>query len=146
MVQYKNIINTYYMNSKKQIIYIFGNPLLEYDNTPLKLQTALSNTFSDIDFIEIDPNENLHPTNGKLTIIDTIADIDDVIIIDNMDDIDSIERNPNYSLHDLDLGFTLKLLKKIGSLKEILIFGVPQNIKKQDALKQLINLIQNANL
>lgn len=134
------------MTHQKQIIYIFGNPLLEYDNTPLKLHTALSDTFADIDFIEIDPNENLHPVDGKLTIIDTVADIDDVLIIDNMGDIDSIERNPNYSLHDLDLGFTLKLLKKIGSLKEILIFGVPQNIKKQDALDQLIILIKNANI
>ncbi|MEA3322629.1 MAG: hypothetical protein U9Q12_00215 [Patescibacteria group bacterium] len=134
------------MNHQKQIIYIFGNPLLKYDNTPLKLQTALQNTFANIDFIEIDPNENLRPMNGKLTIIDTVADIDNVIIIDNMDDIDSIERNPNYSLHDLDLGFTLKLLKKIGTLKEILIFGVPQNITKQDALDQLIILIKDANL
>lgn len=134
------------MTHQKQKIYIFGNPLLEYDNIPLKLHTALSNKFSNIDFIEIDPNENLHPIDGKLTIIDTIADIDEVTIIDNIDDIDPIERNPNYSLHDLDLGFTLKLLKKIGLLKEILIFGVPQNIKKQDALEQLIILIQDANI
>lgn len=134
------------MRKEKPTIYIFGNPLLDYDNTPLKLITALEEQFAQIDFIEIDPNENLHPTDGKLIIIDTVADIDKVIIIDDLDDIDNIERNPNYSLHDLDLGFTLKLLKKIGVLKEILIFGVPQNIKEKTALEQLTTAIRNENL
>jgi len=131
------------MHKYKPTIYIFGNTLLEYDNTPIKLQSALSNVFANINFIEIDPNENLHPKNGKLIIIDTILDINSIIVIDDIKKIDMIESNPNYSMHDFDLGFNLKLLKKINLLTDILIFGVPPNIKKQVAFEQLVSAIQN---
>lgn len=123
-------------------IYIFGNPILDYDNLPIKFIPELKKTFPEIEFIEIDPNENLKPENGKLVIIDTIAGIEEVIAIKDIDKIDKIESNPNVSMHDFDLGFNLKLLKKIGILKEIVIFGIPQNKEKQAVLEQLVQIIK----
>ncbi|OGF26425.1 hypothetical protein A2331_05835 [Candidatus Falkowbacteria bacterium RIFOXYB2_FULL_34_18] len=124
----------------KIIIYIFGNPLIEEDNTPLKLMPELKNKFPNINFIEIDPNENLKPNNKKLIIIDTAVDIDKVILID---DIETLETNNSFSMHDMDLAFNLKLLYKIGKLEKIKIFAIPPNIKKEEALEQLTTLISN---
>lgn len=123
-------------------IYIFGNPLLDFDNLPIKLMPNLQKTFPTIKFILKDPNENLHPTDGELIIIDTVEGVNEVRVFH---DIDKIETSPAYSMHDLDLGFTLKLLKKIGTLNKVTIFCVPAEINPADALTQLTFLI-NTNL
>ena len=121
------------------IIYIFGNDLLDFDNTPLKLAPMLKKEFPKIDFVIMDPNENIHPVNKELIIIDTIMDIDNVIIFE---DLNKIQLNKTLTMHDFDLGFNLKLLQKLGQLEKVTIFGVPPNIKKQQALEQLIVLIK----
>lgn len=120
-------------------IYIFGNPLLLFDNLPIQLISDLQKEFPDFNFIHKDPNENLHPENGELIIIDTVVGPKEVIIID---DIEKIESSPTVSMHDLDLGFNLKLLKKIGSLTKVTILGVPQDIKKEKALLELKKLLE----
>jgi len=123
----------------KQTIYVFGNPLLEFDNLPIKLLPKLQKIFPEIDFVIQDPNENLQPENGKLCIIDTAFGIDKIRIIE---DLEKIQLDKIYSAHDFDLGFNLKLLQKIGELKKVVIFGVPDKIDKKDALDQLVKLIK----
>src|SRR3989344_7804562 len=123
-------------------IYIFGNPLLPFDNLPIQLMPDLQKEFPEIDFAYKDPNENLHPENGELFIIDTVVGLKEVVIIN---DIEKIESSPTVSMHDLDLGFSLKLLKKIGTLKKVTIFGVPMEIDKNEALEQLINKLNLSN-
>ena len=123
------------------IIYIFGNLLLDYDNLPLKLKPELEKEFPGISFVEKDPSENLHPKNKKLIIIDTVEGIKDIEIIT---DIDKIKTNPIYSLHDFDLGMTLRLLQEIGDLEEVLIFGVPAQGNKEKILKNLINALNDS--
>ncbi|MDP2684584.1 MAG: hypothetical protein Q8P20_06070 [bacterium] len=120
-------------------IYIFGNPLLNFDNLPIRLQPELEKLFPDIEFIAMDPNENIHPENKELIIIDTALDIDEVRVLD---DIDKIQMSPQYSLHDFDLGFNLKLLKKLGKLEKCTIFCVPPNMNKKQALDELAELIK----
>jgi len=121
-------------------IYLCGNPLLPFDSLPLKLKPKLEQAFPQIDFLELDPNENLKPENKELIIIDTIEGIDEVVL---MDDIDKIQTAPLYSLHDFDLGFNLKLLKKIGALEKVTIFGVPMKGDKTALLEALIKAINN---
>jgi len=124
----------------KNKIYIFGNLLLDFDNTPLLIQPELSKLFPDIDFIIQDPNENLHPDNNELVIIDTVEGVTEIKILT---DIDKIQTEPKYSMHDFDLGFNLKLLHKIGQLDKITIFCVPMVIKKQVAIEQLVLMISD---
>lgn len=127
--------------SNKKIIYIFGNALLDFDNTPIKLLPELEKTFPEIDFIIQDPNENLKPENSELIIIDTVVGPSDVVIID---DINKIEINSSCSMHDFDLGFNLKLLYKIGQLEKIKIYGVPMNMPADEAFLKLAELIRTA--
>lgn len=123
---------------KNKTIYIIGNPMLEYDNIPIKLLAKLKKQFPEIDFIEIDPNENLKPIDKKLIIIDTVEGIEKVTLISN---IEVIMTDSIYSAHDFDLAYNLKLLSKLGELKEFLIYGIPMNYDKNKAYEELIKLI-----
>jgi Ni,Fe-hydrogenase maturation factor len=125
-------------------IYILGNPLLEFDSLPIRLKPKLEMEFPEISFEVIDPNENLHPNDGFLAIIDTVINIKEPAIIDNIED---LELSPRYSMHDLDLAFTLKLLVKIGKLKKVWIIGIPPIYDEVSALRKacaFINKIKDS--
>lgn len=82
-------------------------------------------------------------TEGRdLIIIDTIQGIKNVAMVT---DIDSIKTQKIYSMHDFDLGYNLKLLKKLKYIDSVTIFGVPMKIKESVAFEQLAKLI-SANL
>jgi Ni,Fe-hydrogenase maturation factor len=123
---------------KRKTIYIFGNPLLDFDNLPLKLAPKLRKIFPEIDFVIADPNENLNPIDKELAIIDTIEGIEKVVLVE---DIEKIQDQKLYSLHDFDLAFNLKLLQKIGKLEKIKIIGVPMKGNEVEILKQLKELL-----
>ena len=113
--------------------------MLDFDNLPLKLAPKLRKIFPEIDFVIIDPSENLEPIDDALIIIDTVEGIEKVTVID---DIEKLETGKIYSLHDFDLAFNLKLLQKIGKLKKVKIFGVPMKGDEEEILKQLEKLIE----
>ncbi|MFH0892523.1 MAG: hypothetical protein V1867_07130 [Candidatus Falkowbacteria bacterium] len=129
------------MGKVMKIVYIFGNPLLPFDSLPLKLVPVLAKKFPGIRFLSIDPNENIKFIDKKPVIIDTIAGIKKVTVLN---DIDKIIFDKIYSAHDLDLGFNLKLLAKLGYIEKVTIFGVPPGIRREEALKQLYPLIERS--
>jgi hypothetical protein len=101
----------------------------------------LRKKFPNIEFKEFDPSENLEKEGRDLTIIDTAEGISKVTLLT---DIDSIRQSKIYSLHDFDLGFSLKLLKKTGYLDSVRIFCVPMRIGDDLALSQLTELIASS--
>src|SRR3989339_689042 len=110
----------------KLTIYYSGNELMDDDAMPFRLLPGLLKKFPNIDFVHHDPSENL-PVNDNnniydLIIIDTVAGIDKVIAIT---DIDQLQTDSVYSPHDWDLALNLKLLVKLGKIKKFLIIGVP---------------------
>lgn len=120
-------------------IYIIGNPLLEFDNLPIRLKPRLTEVFSDIDFVEIDPSDNFLPDkNGELIIIDTVEGINEVKILE---DIEKIQSDDKYSVHDYDLGMHLKLLQKLDLLKKVLIYCVPMDGDEEKTFIELEKLI-----
>lgn len=125
---------------KKLTIYIFGNELLDFDNLPIKLAPKLKKLFPDINFIIQDPNENLKAVNKELVIIDTVKGIKNAAIIR---DFEKLETDKIYTMHDFDLAFNLKLLKKIGQLEKVTILGVPPDYSPQKALKELSKIIKS---
>lgn len=125
---------------EKITVLVFGNMLVKKDNLPPRLLTQLRAAFPMIEFNELDPTEDLQKEGEKLNIIDTAVGIKRVTLIK---DIDMIKAGKVYSLHDFDLGQNLKLLKKMGLLKEVNIFAIPQNYSFVKALKELKILIQS---
>ena len=127
---------------KRHRILVFGNPVLANDSLPFRLIEPLRKKFPEIEFVEFDPNENLEKEGRSLEIIDTVEGIKKVTVIR---DIDSIKTQKVCSMHDFDLGYNLKLLKKLGYVESVIIFGVPMKIREKDALGQL-SLLISANL
>jgi Ni,Fe-hydrogenase maturation factor len=58
-------------------------------------------------------------------ILDTVEGIQDVALVDR-DRIDGLLLSPRGSVHDFDLAFQLRYLKKLNKLGEVTIIGIPQ--------------------
>ncbi len=121
-------------------ILVFGNMLIKKDNLPLKMMGDLKKSFPQIEFKEFDPSENLKEEGRELYIIDTVEGIEKVEIITDFND---IELSKIYSVHDFDLGYELKLLKKSGMIDKVTIFGVPMNLERKNVFNQLKEKIKS---
>lgn len=119
-------------------IYCIGNVLLENDNLPLRLMDSLRNAFPEYNFMEADPNENFFPEE-KSIIIDTVVGVDSVQVFT---DIDNFESSPHVSVHDYDLSFHLKFLKKVGKLPPITIIGIPQDMDEKTAITSVSTILR----
>lgn len=114
----------------KTRIHVFGNRELGFDSLPLRLLPALRERFPDIQFIELDPNEEWEIRDPFL-IIDTVRGLRDIHVFRGLDDFDAA---PTVSVHDFDALFNLRYLKKLGKLKNVVIVGVPSEMDDNTAL------------
>lgn len=110
-------------------VYIFGNQDLEIDNKAFKVAEKLGGKVNGVEFVTIKPNEDL-PFAGEreVVIMDTIYGLSEIKVI-NEKNLDKFELSPRNSVHDFDLGFQLKYLKKLGKLGKVKIIGLPMNGK-----------------
>lgn len=115
-------------------ILVFGNLLVKKDSLPLRILPKLKKEFNEIEFKEIEATEDLQAEGRNLVILDAVEGIKEVKLIE---DIDQIKQSKVYSLHDFDLGYNLKLLKKMKLIDSVKIIGVPTNISEKDALNQV---------
>ncbi len=101
------------------------------DSLPFSVAQKLADKLPEIKFIPVKPNEDLPFAGEKqVVIMDTVAGIDKAEVIGD-DKLDEILLSPSISIHDFDLGFQLKYLKKIGKLGKVTIVALPQG-KKPD--------------
>ena len=126
----------------KYRVLVFGNRLINNDSVPLKLIPNLKKEFPDIDFMEFDSTEEIENEGSIIYILDSVENIDQVTIIR---DIDRIEISKHlYTMHDMDLGYMLKLMKKVNMIDDIVIFGIPiKGIPKSEILNQLKEKIRS---
>jgi len=116
-------------------VLVFGNPLLPEDSLPLKLLPKLRKKFPKTDFVESDPEELEHESaKGQLIIMDTVKGIKKVTVLTEKD-IDRFELTGKCSVHDFDLSWTLRILRKMGLVSEVRIIGVPSGMKEAAALE-----------
>ncbi|MFC2143678.1 hypothetical protein ACFLQN_04745 [Candidatus Aenigmatarchaeota archaeon] len=119
-------------------ILVFGNPLVPQDSLPLKIANKIK--IPGVTFKELEPSiDELTDEGRDLIILDTVINTDKVRVIEN---IDAIITEKIYSLHDFDLGHTLKLLKKMELIDSVKIICVPQSISEAEAIKQVKNVIK----
>lgn len=140
-------------------IYVFGNEDYAPDSVALtvmrKLQEelnlpsghqdgrvpSLSRGLNSIEFVVVKPNQDL-PFVGeeKVVLMDNIVGIEKVMLIEDKD-LDKLVMSPRSSVHDFDLGFQIKYLKKLGKLGEVRIIGLPMEGKVE--IKEIIKIIDN---
>jgi hypothetical protein len=93
-------------------VYVFGNEDVAED-------------FIKIKFVK--PNEDVEFDSENPVILDTVAGLKKIKIFEN---IGAIQKMKSSTVHDFDLGFQLKYLKKLGKIKGATIIGVPMKFSK----------------
>ena len=117
-------------------IYVFGNSILKEDSLAIKTAKKLEKIFPEVNFIYQDPNEEIKEKN--LFILDVAQGIKKVSLIN---DLNKLEFSNRVSLHDFDLTFSLKLMKKIGLVKKINIIAIPINYDEKKAYEEVKNYL-----
>jgi len=127
---------------KNQIL-IFGNLFVEKDNTSIKLIPKLKQEFPNIEFIEADPTDDIQKYGKDLKIIDAVEGIDKVktIKLENESDFERLETQKVYSMHDFDLGYNLKLLKKMKKIDSAEIICVPMDMNEDEVFEEIKKLL-----
>lgn len=120
-----------------QKIYVMGNLLVEQDSLPIKLMPELKKRLPDIEIKELDPSEDIKPERRELIIIDTVINTKSPCLIT---DIEKIELSNICSLHDFDLGYNLKLMKKFGMIDKVSIIGLPPDPDFRD-IDKIVGLV-----
>ena len=116
------------------IVYVFGNLDLDFDSIPCSILPRLKEKFPKIEWRTKDPNELDVYANDSLIIIDTVKGINKVDVIDATD----ISVNKKMiTVHDFDLFFYLKLIKKIKKNIGIYIIGIPMFYNKDKAITEV---------
>lgn len=110
-------------------VYIFGNPDLAADATPVLLLPFLRERFPSVEFLFLDPNEEWEIPD-PLYIIDTVMGIPGIHVFHGLDE---FTKTPSLSVHDFDALSQLRLLKKLGKLGEVTIIGVSPLLSQKEA-------------
>ncbi len=124
------------------IVYVFGNPELQSDSLPLRILDALRARRPDIDFQVLDPNENW-PEIETICAIDTVVGIKDATVFD---DLEEFEAAPTLTMHDFDALAQMRLLKKLGKLKDVRLIGLPADLPEETAVTATIKSLELINL
>jgi Ni,Fe-hydrogenase maturation factor len=107
-------------------VYVFGNEYVAEDIRAIEVAQELQNTVEDVSFVFVNPNEDVPFVNEpRVVILDTIQGIQDVALVEG-DEFDGLLLSPRGSVHDFDLAFQLRYLKKIGKLGTVTVIGIPQ--------------------
>jgi Ni,Fe-hydrogenase maturation factor len=124
-------------------VYVFGNACVADDRRTIEVAGELQDTVEGISFAFVDPNEDLPFGDERhVVILDTVQGIQDVALLKG-DVIDRLILSPRGSVHDFDLAFQLRYLKKLNKLGEVTIIGVPQEgevdyLRIQAILRKLV--------
>jgi Ni,Fe-hydrogenase maturation factor len=106
-------------------VYVFGNKDVGEDKKAIEVAERLEDAIEGVSFIFVGPNEDA-PFVGErhAVILDTVRGIRDVALIEG-DEMDALVLSPRGSVHDFDLAFQLRYLKKLNKLGEVTIIGIP---------------------
>jgi len=124
-------------------IYVFGNEQVAEDKRAIEVARDLEGAIEDISFVFVAPNEDVpFVDEPHVVILDTVQGIEDVALIEG-DRIGELILSPRGSVHDFDLAFQLRYLKKLGKLGEVTIVGIPQeggldHLRIQSILRKLV--------
>jgi hypothetical protein len=121
-------------------VYVFGNPEVDVDAVAVKAAGYLKNKIPQVNFKFVTPNSDLSFSSPHPVILDVVSGIKKITVIN---EVDSLILPPRNTVHDFDLGFQLKYLKKLGKLGKVTIVGVPavgeiDYLRIQSILRKLV--------
>ena len=121
-------------------IYVIGNPLIEDDSIAIRIAKELREKFPKIEFIETDTLSELMKFEKIPIIMDAAQGVKKV---ESFTGTEKIETKDVYSLHDMDLAFEIKLLKKLGKINDARIIAIPRNYDLKKAVEEVEGIISD---
>jgi len=118
---------------KELKIFVYGNTLLKRDSKALRISRRVK--LKGVSFREMDTSEDFDTENP---VIMDVSNTDRVEVITNES---QLQEPKLYSLHDFDLAFQLKLLKKAGLIKSFTVIALPDKLSDDETLKQAVEAI-----
>lgn len=122
------------------LVHVFGNPDLPVDSLPLRILPALRERFPAVEFAVKDPNEEWDVPE-RFVMIDTVLGIDAPAVFT---DLSAFVPAKGVSMHDFDAYANLRLLQKIGRLRDVFIVGLPPQMDEGQAVKAASALLAPA--
>lgn len=119
-------------------VYVFGNEDFEDDKIGFLVAKKTQGKVEGVNFIIVKPNEDVPFIDEKhVVILDALEGIDAVTQIDD-NRIDDLILPQRSTVHDFDLSFQLKYLRKLGKIGKVTIIGLPMKGKVDYFLIQSI--------
>lgn len=123
-------------------VYVFGNEDVPEDRKAIEAAEKLDGAIDGVSFVFVKPNEDVPFVNERhVVILDAVHGIPDVALIEGNSAL--ILSSPRGSVHDFDLAFQLRYLRKIDKLGDVTIIGVPRegrvnHFRIQSILRKLV--------
>lgn len=118
-------------------VHVFGNADLPVDSLPLRILPALRDRLPEVRFELKDPNEEWDIPD-EFCMIDVVLGLDEPRLFT---DLDRFAAAPRFSVHDFDVIANLRLLKKIGRLRQVRIIGLPPSMDESAAVEAVAALL-----
>ena len=120
-------------------ILCFGNEHIKED--ALAINIANTQKFKGFELIKCHtPDVITEIKQDPLIILDVVKGIKKITIIKDME---QLKEHKISTLHDFDLGFYLKLAKKMKYINKVLIIGLPQEMKLETATIKIKEILKN---
>jgi Ni,Fe-hydrogenase maturation factor len=113
------------------------------DKRAIEVARELEGAVDSISFVLVGPNEDVpFVDERRVVILDTVQGIREVTLVEG-DEVDGFILAPRGSVHDFDLAFQLRYLKKLNRLGEVSLIGIPQEgevdyLRIQSILRKLV--------
>jgi Ni,Fe-hydrogenase maturation factor len=107
-------------------VYVFVNEYVAEDKRAIEVARELEGAIAVISFVFVSLNEDVLFVNERhVVILDTVEGLQDIALVEG-DQIDGLILSPRGSVHEFDLAFQLRYLKKLNMLGEVTITSIPQ--------------------
>jgi len=123
-------------------ILCFGNPHLGDDSLAVELAKELK--IPGFEFVVCQYADDLlnFIDANEILIMDVVKGIDEVKVFE---DIEALKDTRSLSLHDVDVGFLLKLMSETKAIKGVKIIGLPQKGETDEIKQQVSQILVNKN-
>ena len=124
-------------------VYFFGNEYVAEDKRAIEVARELEGAVDGISFVFVGPNDDVpFVDERRVVILDTVQGIREVTLVEG-EEVDDFIMAPRGSVHDFDLAFQLRYLKKLNRLGEVSLISIPQEgevdyLRIQSILRKLV--------
>lgn len=125
----------------KKTVLVFGNPYLAGDDMAVKVAEGMK--LPGVVFRHCLKAEEIldHLGESPLYILDTVKGLKKV---KTFKDVSAFKSKESITVHDLDAGFLLRILKESSNLAGVKIIGVPEKGNNKSIKKEVAELLLNS--